>query len=309
MDSDSDLEPNADTLLVAKDSDDVPRLTSWDWLDLFDDTKRLNPLDDDEASNFQSKWHRAFQKWTASEGLDYLAIEDLNKWPHSQLVFLVRELSKVLTRQRGSAVLRDALKTQNHPFVAIFLDACEPSVLSRMLKPQSRREFTILHQAIRLRSPYTAVIIGASSYDGETSVFRTQDKDRLTPLQLAIHLMTQVDEYEEFSKPDQDRKSDIDSVENSRPLQILPKFSFYDTVRHLIIKYPDALLIPNSESETPYRLRLRQLESTRIPDQRSSRSPVDDSVVSYIREYSIRNLSAEDIGKALYKPGGGMYFA
>ncbi|KAH8684970.1 hypothetical protein BGZ61DRAFT_548742 [Ilyonectria robusta] len=265
------------------------RLTRREWGLLFDDVKRLDLSDLTKVEDLKGELANAFLKYP-THTLDDLFRLDPKYGQQDHLEFPVKQ---VLDIHPDRVSQRIALEDENHFLV-------ETS----------------------LKSPFTARIIGVCS-PGHP-IFSSQDDTGRTPLDVAVMVVDeQNDSTGRIATPSSAASSAAatTSSEDSHMAQRLPFFSSYDTVRHLIARCPETLLLKNLYGNTPYRQRILLLQDLEGAQDKSSdqsnldkgrKHPhnlsevsMDDPMLSYIRTYVIRNFNHDEISRVLYLPGEG----
>lgn len=300
------------------------RLTRREWGLLFDDVKRLDLSDLTKVEDLKGELANAFLKYP-THTLDDLFRLDPKYGQQDHLEFPVKQVldihpdrvSQRVREHRSYTLLQIALEDENHFLVETSLKVCDPNILDTILVRDS-----LLHLAISLQSPFTARIIGVCS-PGHP-IFSSQDDTGRTPLDVAVMVVDeQNDSTGRIATPSSAASSAAatTSSEDSHMAQRLPFFSSYDTVRHLIARCPETLLLKNLYGNTPYRQRILLLQDLEGAQDKSSdqsnldkgrKHPhnlsevsMDDPMLSYIRTYVIRNFNHDEISRVLYLPGEG----
>ncbi|KAF5700339.1 intracellular serine protease [Fusarium mundagurra] len=324
----SELTTNATNSASLASSSEREGLSGQEWSLLLGDVKRLEISDLNKVADFRLKWDQAFQGEPMNL-LHRLVTSELRDLPYSQLNFFIKMLLEAqpehLEWPEGDedyTPLHVALQAENHLFSKAFLDVCKPATMNSILQKTTTLFPTLLHQAIWIQSPFVAQILTFCS--AGHSIFSVQDRYGRTPLHLAVAL---VDEQDVPVKRRHNGASATYPTTGAKPAsdstlpRRLPVYSPYDTVRHLIARYPKALLLEDSNQHTPYQRRLWWLQycedelvgfsGSSIPHDKEDQNPnmskvfEDDAVISYIRAYSIRNFTTSDTMSMLYRPGQG----
>ncbi|KAH6975043.1 hypothetical protein BKA56DRAFT_589953 [Ilyonectria sp. MPI-CAGE-AT-0026] len=297
-------------------------LTMREWELLFDDVKRLDLSNLTKVEHLKGELANAFRK-NPRRGLADLVRLDPKYWQQDHLEFLVKQVLDIqpkrvprrVAEHRSYTPLQIALEYKNHFLVETSLKVCDPNILDTILVRDS-----LLHLAILLQSPFTARIIGVCS-PGHP-IFSARDNGFRTPLEVAVMVADeQNDSTGRIATPSSAASSAAatTSPEDSHMPRRLPFFSSYDTVRHLIARCPETLLLKDRHGNTPYRQRILLLQDLEGAQDKSSdqsnldkgrKHPhnlsevsMDDPILSYIRTYVIRNFNHDEISRVLYLPG------